>query len=356
MTTFFSPQHLFPQHSKPGSTFSEAWRSRLKLHAQIKYYLTYIELLLEELPLTWATWSLLEKTQLQTQYKVLFDSSFSPNQFLSLQFAHQTDSSLESESSRTIPQRSCWGRPQIIYAQGYYFGNHMIDQLHTFDVYLMDPEETCTPVPQVILYTWYLDHGEQIKSYRGWNTHCKIQAVITSHRWNDLHRWFTVHAVTALLLRLNRSNWGKQSDFNPDPFVSRIKPPSLTSIPVPGPVCVDSLCSAVARAVDVFVFGTVRPPQHFAGRSDVWGVAHLLVPVVPSWMALGWVFESLRRQITHLTCDRSSIMCSQWLQCIFNLTWRTFRPNRCPLSFNARLFWQPERSLSKFSHTRTLLG
>lgn len=48
-----------------------------------------------------------------------------------------------------------------------------------------------------------------------------------------------------------------------------LKPLLLTSIPVPGPVCVYSLCSAVACAVDVFVFRAVRPPEHFAGRSDI---------------------------------------------------------------------------------------
>lgn len=125
----------------------------------------------------------------------------------------------------------------------------MVNQLHTFDVYLTDPEETL--VSLVILYTWYRHHGWQIKSYRGWNMHSKIQAVITSPRWNDLRSWFTVHIVTALLLRLNRSNWGKQSDFNPDPFVSWITAvPHLHPCPWPG-VCGQPLlcCGPCCRCV-----------------------------------------------------------------------------------------------------------
>lgn len=71
----------------------------------------------------------------------------------------------------------------------------------------------------------------------------------------------------------------------------------LTSIPVSGPMCVDSLCSAMSHTLNVFVFRAVRPSEHFGGRSEIWGLSHLLVSVVPSRVALGWVFESLKTQI-----------------------------------------------------------
>lgn len=67
----------------------------------------------------------------------------------------------------------------------------------------------------------------------------------------------------------------------------------LTSIPLSGPVCVDSFRSAVPRTVNVFVFRAVRPPEDFAGRSDICRVPHLFMSMVHTRMALGWVFESL---------------------------------------------------------------
>lgn len=68
----------------------------------------------------------------------------------------------------------------------------------------------------------------------------------------------------------------------------------LTSIPVPHPMCVDCLCSAMPNTVTVFVFRAVRPFEHFGGRGKIRGLSHLLVSVVPSRVALGWVFQSLK--------------------------------------------------------------
>lgn len=121
------------------------------------------------------------------------------------------------------------------------------------------------------------------------------------------------------------------------------KPLCLTSIPVPGPVRVENLCPAVARAVRVFVFGTVGPPEHFAGRGDIRGVPHLLVPVVPSWVALGRVFESLqttRRQIKRPTAAK----CLRWLACavllllLLYLTTKDLQTNSV-LIFNMWLYY-----------------
>lgn len=75
---------------------------------------------------------------------------------------------------------------------------------------------------------------------------------------------------------------------------------ALTSIPVPGPMRVDSLCSAVARAFNVFVFRAVGPSEHFRGWGNIWGLSHLLMSVVPSRVAFGWVFKSLKTQISNV--------------------------------------------------------
>lgn len=68
-------------------------------------------------------------------------------------------------------------------------------------------------------------------------------------------KWLTqlvsCYVVTALLSRLNRSRWGKQSDLNPDPFVSRITAvPHLHPCPWPG-VCGQPLlcCGPCCRCV-----------------------------------------------------------------------------------------------------------
>lgn len=73
----------------------------------------------------------------------------------------------------------------------------------------------------------------------------------------------------------------------------------LTSIPVPRPMCMDCLCSPMPHAVTVFVFRAVRPFEHFGGRSNIRGLSHLLMSVVPSRVALGWVFESLKTQVSN---------------------------------------------------------
>lgn len=95
------------------------------------------------------------------------------------------------------------------------------------------------------------------------------------------------------------------SRFIPLRWCVAIKPPNLcvsmcvntighlTSVPFSDAVCVESLRPAVARAVRVFVLWAVGPPEHFAGRGDLCGVARLLVAVFPSRMAFGWIFESL---------------------------------------------------------------
>ena len=103
----------------------------------------------------------------------------------------------------------------------------------------------------------------------------------------------------------------------------------LTSIPVSAAVRVDSLRSAVASGVDVFVFRAVGAPEHFAGGSDVCGVSHLLMAVVPPWMALGWVFESLQTQIeypTRILCvtDMSPYYCNQEPLCGILSIWQKF--------------------------------
>lgn len=137
-----------------------------------------------------------------------------------------------------------------------------------------------------------------IKNYKGWNTHYFFSEIRTV-LYFDIKKKY-LHSCTQLSFSVKvywhiTELWVAIKESNPfliqTDFI--LNNHCLTSIPVPGPMCVDSLCSAVPCAVDVFVFGAVGPPEHFAWGSDIWGVSHLFMSVVPSWMALGRVFESL---------------------------------------------------------------